>query len=265
MQLRLLAVLVCLATLVVACTESPTGRRQLILFSDAEMSQMGIQAFDEMKTKQKVHTGSRKNQYVSCVADAITAVLQEGYQGAWEVVVFDDDSANAFALPGGKIGVHTGIMTVAGNADQLAAVIGHEVGHVIAKHSAERMSVGTVAQAGTQIAGVALSENPNRGAIMQALGLGAQFGVVLPYGRTQESEADRIGVELMARAGFDPNASVELWYNMVAAQSGPQPPEFMSTHPSPQSRIRDLQAIAPKYEPVYRQARSQGRRPNCNS
>ena len=254
---------VAVLSLAAACTQSPTGRNQLILFSDGEMSSMGVQAFDEMKTKQKVDRGSSNNQYVSCIADAITAVLPDSQRGSWEVVVFDDDSANAFALPGGKIGVHTGIMKVATNADQLASVIGHEVGHVIAKHSAERMSVGSLAQAGNQLAGVALDEHPQKNIIMAALGVGTQVGVTLPWGRTQESESDHIGLELMAKAGFNPNASVDLWYNMAKEAGGQQPPEFMSTHPSHQTRIRDLQALMPKYMQVYEQARASGRRPNC--
>ena len=265
MKLNTLLVGLVTACILAACAESPTGRRQLILFSDAEMNQMGIQAFDEMKAKQQIDRSASKNRYVSCVADALTAVLNDGSQSTWEVVVFQDDSANAFALPGGKIGVHTGIMNVATNADMLAAVIGHEIGHVIAKHSAERMSVSSVTNVGTQLAGVALSETSSGPAIMQALGLGAQYGLILPYGRTQEAESDRIGMELMAKAGFDPNAAVQLWRNMQAAQQGQQPPEFMSTHPSAETRINGLQSIVPKNEPIYRQARAAGRRPNCSA
>ena len=134
-------ILLCLTTLLAACATSPTGRRQLLLFPDSEMSTMGATAFDEMKKKTPVNRSGQVNQYVTCVADAITRTLPEGQRTGWEVVVFEEDSANAFAVPGQKIGVHTGLLKVAKNQDQLAAVIGHEIGHVLAKHSAERMSM----------------------------------------------------------------------------------------------------------------------------
>ncbi len=256
-----LAVAVC-AGVLAACVQSPTGRNQLLLFSPNDMSQMGIAAFDKMKQEQKIHRGSKTNRYVSCVADSITAVLPGEYQAAWEVVVFEDDSANAFALPGGKIGVHTGILKVARNQDQLAAVIGHEIGHVIANHSAERMSMQFVSQSSQQLIGAMVDGSGNASMIMSALGLGAQYGVLMPWGRTQESESDVIGLDLMSRAGFDPNGAVELWHNM-ASQGGAQPPEFMSTHPSHQTRITGLQRAVPRYAPTYQQARASGRRPNC--
>lgn len=247
-----------------ACAQSPTGRNQLLIFSNAEMSTMGVQAFDQMKSEQQIHRGGSKNRYVSCVADAITSVLPPAQQQGWEVVVFEDDSANAFALPGGKIGVHTGLLNVTASAAQLAAVIGHEVGHVIASHSNERMSVQFVSQTGSQLVGAIAQNHPQSNAIMGALGLGMQFGVLMPYGRTQETESDHIGVELMSKAGFDPREAIQLWYNMSRTSGGEQPPEFLSTHPSHETRIRDLEALMAKYEPVYQQARASGRRPNCD-
>lgn len=251
-----------LVLLVSACTTSPTGRRQLILFSDAEMSMMGATAFDEMKKQAPVQSDSRVNQYVSCVADAIIRTLPEGQRRGWEVVVFEDDSANAFAVPGQKIGVHTGLLKIAKTPDQLASVIGHEIGHVLAQHSAERMSVQFVSQSSQQLLGAIIGQGPGQQAAMAALGLGSQFGVLMPYGRLQESESDTIGVQLMAQAGFDPRASIELWHNMAADSKG-QPPEFLSTHPSHETRISDLRAMMPEMEGVYRQARAAGFRPNC--
>lgn len=248
--------------LLAACVQSPTGRNQFLLFGPGEMSQMGVAAFDEIKKKQKIHSGSSKNRYVTCVADAITALLPAQHQAAWEVVVFEEDSANAFALPGGKIGVHTGILKVAKNQDQLAAVIGHEVAHVIANHSAERMSIQFASQTGQQLIGAVVDGSSNASMIMSALGLGAQYGVLLPWGRTQEAESDVIGMELMSKAGFDPNAAVELWHNMAAASKG-QPPEFLSTHPSHQRRIQGLRSMLPRNYPLYEQARNSGRRPRC--
>lgn len=154
------------------------------------------------------------------MANAITAVaVDHTGVASWEVVVFRDNSANAFALPGGKIGVHTGMLKVATSADQLAAVLGHEVGHVIARHGAERVSQAMAAQAGLLVTDLLLETNRNRGTIMAALGLGAQFGVILPHGRKQESESDDIGQQLMAMAGFDPRESVQLWRNMQKPQA----------------------------------------------
>lgn len=255
-------ILLVLTTLLSACATSPTGRRQLLLFPDAEMSNMGIAAFDEMKQKTPVHRSGSVNQYVSCVADAIVRTLPEGQRSGWEVVVFEDDSANAFALPGQKIGVHTGLLKVAKNQDQLAAVMGHEIGHVMAKHSAERMSMQFVSQSSQQLVGAIIGQGAGQQAAMAALGLGSQYGLLMPYGRLQESESDNIGVQLMAQAGFNPQASIELWHNMEADSKG-QPPEFLSTHPSHETRIGGLRALMPEMEAVYRQARAAGFKPAC--
>lgn len=226
----------------VACATSPTGRKQLILIPDGQMTQLGGQAFQDMKAKQPVEKDSRANAYVNCVVQPLVKLLSqdEARTKTWEVVVFRDDSANAFALPGGKIGVHTGLLKVAKTPDQLAAVLGHEVGHVMARHGGERMSQGVLAQAGLTLTQVMTEGSKHQGLILGALGLGTQVGVLLPFSRTQESEADRIGIDLMARAGFDPRQSVELWKNMIAA-NGKGGPEFMSTHPASENRIRELQ------------------------
>jgi predicted Zn-dependent protease len=249
-----------------ACATSPLGRSQMMLVSDAEMDKMGVEAFEQVKQEQKLSNDASANAYVTCVANAVTRVLPED-AGAWEVRVFEDEDANAFALPGRKIGVHMGLLGVAKNQDQLATVIGHEVGHVIARHGAERVSNQIVVQGGAQLAGSMVGAagdpaSPLNAIAQAALGLSAQ-GVVLKYSRTHESEADLLGLDYMAKAGFDPRESVALWQNMEAASKGARPPELLSTHPSPATRIEDLQARMPQALPLAEQARAQGRKPRC--
>lgn len=249
-----------LAVAMVACTTSPTGRNQLMLVSENDMNQMGSQAFQQMRQEQKVSNDRDAQRYVQCVTDAITGQLQADGAG-WEVVVFDDDSANAFALPGKKIGVHTGMLDVAKNQDQLASVVAHEIGHVLSRHGAERVSqqfaTGTAMQMIDAYVGQASPESSKL--VMALLGLGTQVGVLLPYNRLQESEADGIGLNLMARAGFDPRQAIDLWENM-ANQGGSRPPEFLSTHPAPASRIKELRRGMPEAMQYYQQTSS---RPRC--
>lgn len=228
-----------------ACATSPTGRSQLLIFSSNQLDQMGAQAFDSMKAETPVSQKTSQNSYVQCVAETLLPFVPAGvYAGDWEVVVFNDDQVNAFALPGGKIGVYTGLLNVAKNQHQLAAVIGHEIGHVIAQHGNERMSQSTLIEMGSQAVNQILAANevPYNQAIMSGLGLGLQVGVQLPFSRAHESEADIIGLQLMALAGFDPRQSVDLWQNMEAASGGERPAEILSTHPAPQTRIDNLQA-----------------------
>ncbi len=257
-----------LLTVLAGCATSPLGRWQVMLVGDEEMDKMGVEAFEQLKTEQKTSSDTVKNAYVTCVARAITnALTAEESQGAWEVLVFEDETANAFALPGRKIGVHTGLLGVAKNQDQLATVLGHEVAHVLARHSAERVSDQIAIQGGAQLAGAVLGaagdpSSPLHGLALGALGLGANVGV-LAFSRTHESEADLIGLDLMARAGFDPRQSVPLWQNMEAASKGQRPPEFLSTHPSPATRIQDLEKRIPQTLPLAEQAHAQGRNPRC--
>jgi predicted Zn-dependent protease len=184
---------------------------------------------------------------------------------SWDVVVFKDDDANAFALPGGKIGVNSGLLKVAKTPDQLAAVIGHEVSHVIANHSNERVSTAFATESGLQLASaLAGAASPTQQQLFGLLGVGiAQFGVLLPFSRTQESEADAVGLDLMASAGFDPRQSIDLWRNMAAAGGGARPPEFLSTHPGHETRIHNLEARLPHALPIYEQAVKAGKRPSC--
>jgi len=241
------------------CATSPTGRTQLALMPDSQMNDMGLQAFTNIKQETPIEQGRTANSYVQCVAQAI--IREVG--GNWEVVVFKDEDANAFALPGGKIGVNTGLLKVAENQDQLATVIGHEVMHVLSNHANERVSQKFAVEQGLGLISAAASPQTGTGkTLMGLLGVGAQFGVLLPYNRIQESEADLLGLDLMAKAGFDPRESTKLWINM-GRSGGAQPPQFLSTHPSHASRISDLQKHMPVALRLQEQARQLGRRPAC--
>ena len=225
-----------------ACTSSSTGRKQVMLFSDQELNQMGAVSFEEMKANTPISQDKATNNYVQCVAAAVTKnVPKSAHNGSWEVVTFDSEQVNAFALPGGKIGVYTGILKVAETQDQLGAIIGHEVGHVIEHHSNERLSANKLQNMGMTAATVALgaTDVENKGLWMAGLGVGLQYGVIMPYGRAHESEADIVGQDLMAKSGFEPSASIDLWQNM-AKLSKDAPAEFMSTHPSNKTRIKQL-------------------------
>lgn len=263
-RLKLLILLIGISMLV-SCAKSPTGRNQLKLFSNAQLSEMGAQAFDGMKEQEKVSKGRVQNAYVQCIADHITAQVPKSvFSGEWEVVVFDSEQVNAFALPGGKIGVYTGLLQVATNQHQVAAVMGHEVGHVIAEHGNERMSQGTLVNLGMQVTNQILHNKQvaNNSVIMAAIGLGVQVGVQLPFSRTHESEADIIGLDLMAKAGFKPKESVSLWQNMDKASGGKRQSEFLSTHPLPSTRIEQLKQNMASAETLYQQAPV---KPNCKS
>lgn len=243
-----------IACLTVSCAKSPLGRNQLKLYSSAQLAGMGEQTFDAMKAEQKVSSKVVTNQFVSCVANAITKhVPKSVFAGTWELVVFEDPQVNAFALPGGKIGVYTGLLDVTENQEQLAAVIGHEVGHVIAEHGNERMSSSTLIGIGMEATNALLEAKQiaNNNLIMAAIGAGVQVGVQLPFSRTHESEADLIGLDLMAKSGFAPQQSVKLWENMAKASGGNRQPELLSTHPLPATRIANLEKNMPAAQQQY--------------
>jgi predicted Zn-dependent protease len=244
------------------CATSPTGQSQLKLFPESEINKMGITAYEDLKRETPINRDNRINRYVTCVADAIIQEIPGNTR--WEVTVFDDKAVNAFALPGGKIGVYTGLLKVADGQDQLAAVIGHEVAHVIADHGNARISAAYATQSGLQlIQAMAGAPTPQKSQLLGLLGVGLQAGILLPYGRGQESEADILGLEYMAKAGFTPGASILLWENM-SKQGGGQPPEFMSTHPSHTTRINDLKTAMPNAQALFNQATSRGKRPQCD-
>jgi predicted Zn-dependent protease len=250
-----------------ATTTSSTGRTQLVGgVSQEQLNQLGVQAFTEAKSKGPLSNDAKQNAYVRCVVNALVRQLPaQNRSMAWETAVFADKEPNAFALPGGKVGVNTGIFVAARNQDQLAAVLAHEIGHVVEHHHDERITRQMGAQAGLGVASALLGARYGQGAAdatSQFGGMAAQGLFLLPGSRTQESEADVVGQRLMAQAGFDPAQAVDLWQNMIAA-GGSRPPQWLSTHPDPQSRIQELRSRAGTLAPSYQQARAAGRVPQC--
>lgn len=247
------------------CETNPyTGRQQLLMSTVGEEMQMGAQAYNQVKSDPKMRQSQdpREIEQVKRVAARIIeAAKRSKYadmakQFQWEVtVVKDDKMLNAFALPGGKIAVYTGIFSVAKTEAGLAAVMGHEVVHALARHGAERMSQGQLTNAALQVAGAAAGASGGGGlmsqAAMAALGVGAQVGVLLPFSRKHESEADYIGILLAADAGYDPRESVHLWERMAQHSGGGAPAEFLSTHPGHETRIEQLQQWMPEAMAIY--------------
>ena len=251
------------AATLVACatTTSPTGRKQYVgAVSQEQLNQLGAQSFAQMKTQKAQTTSAAQRNYVSCVTNAIVAQLPANARSGWETAVFVDEDPNAFALPGGKVGVYTGIFKVARDQDQLAGVIAHEIGHVVSRHHDERITRQMGAQAGVQLLGALAGNYGNLAS--QGGSLLAQTGFLLPGSRAQESEADVVGQQLMAQAGFDPRGAVNLWQNMISA-GGSRPPQWLSTHPDPQARIGELQSRAADLVPTMQAARKAGKIPRC--
>ncbi len=244
------------ALLLAGCqTVAETGRRRLLLVSPAEEAAMGLSAFEEIKQKEKLATDPRQTERVRRVGARIRDAVGADLPGAaWEFVLFDSPQANAFALPGGKVGVYTGLLALAESDDELAVVVGHEIAHVTARHGAERMSQALAAAVGGAVVGAATEESSNRDLWRIGYGVGATLGT-LAYSRVHESEADYIGLRYAARAGYDPRASVTFWRKMAAAATGPRPPKWLSTHPPERDRIARLEGWIPELLPVYEAAR----------
>jgi len=260
-----LRVSACLALALAACATNPyTERSQLMLVSESQEMQLGAQAYEQVlkDPKIKVSRDPREVEPVKRVAARIidaaknSKYAEAARQFDWEVsVIKDDKTLNAFALPGGKIAVYTGIFPVAKNEAGLAAIMGHEVVHALARHGAERMSQGQLAQVGLTIADVLIGSSAGNPAtaqlMMAALGLGVNVGVMLPFSRSHESEADYVGLLLAAQAGYDPHEAVHVWERMGQLSKG-QPPEFLSTHPGHDTRIKRLQEWMPEAVRAYR-------------
>lgn len=236
-----------------------TGRKQLVDISREQEAQLGYQSYQEiLSTENVVEAGPQREMVIRVAKRLIEAIhrldpkADPGFE--WAANLIESDQANAFALPGGKIAVYTGILPVAANENGLAAVMGHEVAHAIARHGAERMAYQKLVQIGSMAAGVTVGDmSPAaRQAVMGALGAGAKFGVLLPFSRDHETEADLMGIKFAAAACYDPREAPELWKRM-AALGGTRPPEFSSTHPSNETRIQKLNEAMPEALQIYQQ------------
>ncbi len=244
------------AVLLAACQTVPiTGRSQLQILGERQELQMGLTAFRDTLKREKISSDPKLNDQVQRVGRRIAeATGKRDYE--WEFKVIDDAKAiNAFCLPGGKVAVYTGILTVTRDDAGLATVLGHEIAHAIARHGGERLSQQLVVEGIVAGTAIALSERDPRKRDLYAglLGAGATVGVLLPYSRLQESEADRLGLIYMAKAGYDPRTAVGFWRRMSeAAKGAAKPPEFLSTHPTDETRIRQIEAWLPEALTYYR-------------
>ena len=247
-----------------ACAEVPiTHRKGLHLVPKTELLSMSLQQYDEVLKKSKLSTDTQKVEMVRRVGNRIAktaeAFLTEtGQQGKiknykWEFNLIEEDkTVNAWVMPGGKAAVYTGILPYTQNETGLAVVLGHEVAHELADHGNERMSQALVANMGGMALSVALSSKPQQTQqlFMTVFGVGANVGFILPYSRLHESEADRIGLTLMARAGYDPREAIPFWERM-SKQEGQRPPQFLSTHPAPETRVADIKKYLPEALPYF--------------
>lgn len=253
-----------LAFVLPACSTVPvTGRRQLDLVPSEQIMAMSADQYRRFMSEHEVVRGTAEARRVQRVGKRISTAVENyltahnrsdlvsGY--GWEFNLVRDGSVNAWAMPGGKVAVYTGILPVARDENGLAAVMGHEVAHAVAQHGNERMSQGLLAELGGMALSVALSQNPSqtRELFMAAYGVGAQVGVLLPYSRLQESEADRLGLIFMAMAGYDPKNALAFWQRMAAHAEGGAPPEFLSTHPAHGTRIERIRDYLPEAMRYY--------------
>jgi len=262
----LAAVLPCL--LVTGCAEVPiTHRKSLQLLPDSQLMTMSLQEYSKVLKQSKLSEDWEKVEMVRRVGGRIAAAAEQflkesgrGYQVEeyrWEFNLIEDDkTVNAWCMPGGKVAVYTGILPVARDETGLAVVMGHEVAHAMANHGNERMSQALLATVGEVALAVALRDRPGqtRNLFLAAFGVGAGIGILLPYSRLHESEADRIGLMLTARAGYDPREAIPFWERMNE-KGGSSAPEFLSTHPAPTSRIQDLRTYIPEAMQYYRSPR----------
>jgi predicted Zn-dependent protease len=263
--LRIFIPVILLALTFYYCSTVPiTGRSQLSLISSSDLNALSFQQYSEFLQQNKLSTDAQSTNMVKSVGFNIQKAVERYFAQhnlskelngfAWEFNLIENPEANAWCMPGGKVVVYSGILPITQNETGLAVVMGHEIAHAIAQHGAERMSQGLMQQLGGVALSVAIQNEPQttQNIFMMAYGLGSTVGVILPFSRTQESEADRIGLIFMAMAGYNPNAALDFWTRMAQSKSGGSPPEFLSTHPSDQTRIANLKKYMPEANGYYK-------------
>ena len=263
-KLRIVAIC-CVLLFVSSCGQVPvTGRSQFNLVPDSVMNSMSLQSYNDFLSQSKLSVDAGQTAMVQRVGGRIQKAVEkycdennlsdriEGYQ--WEFNLIEDKSINAWAMPGGKVVVYTGLLPIAKSEAGLAVVMGHEVAHVIAKHGSERMTQGLVVELGGFGLSKAMTNYPvkTQNLFMRSYSVGTQYGVLLPYSRTHESEADHMGLIFMAMAGYDPHEAVSFWERMSAAKEGNAPPELLSTHPADATRIGKIKELMPEAMEYYR-------------
>ena len=264
-SLKLFVPIILLAITFYYCSTVPiTGRSQLSLISAADLNALSFQQYSEFLQQNKLSTDAQSTNMVKTVGSNIKSAVEiyfkqqnlskelNGYE--WEFNLIESPEANAWCMPGGKVVVYSGILPITQNQTGLAVVMGHEIAHAIAQHGAERMSQGLMQQLGGVALSIAIQNEPQttQNIFMTAYGLGSTVGVILPFSRTQESEADRLGLIFMAMAGYNPNAALDFWTRMSQSKTGGSPPEFLSTHPSDQTRIANLKKYMPEAMQYYK-------------
>ncbi len=254
------------AALATSCGSVPfTGRKQLQLVSNQEVIALSLQQYQDFMRTAPLEKGTTNTQMVNRVGSRIAKAVETFYTNngyaselenfAWEFNLVKENSVNAFAMPGGKVVIYTGLLPVTQTEEALAVVVGHEIAHVIAQHSNERLSQQVALQYGGAIAGGLLGNSQVAQQLGQTVfGLGAQYGVMMPYARKQEYEADEIGLIVMAMAGYNPQVAVPFWTRMAQSAGGAQVPEFLSTHPTDSKRIANIEKILPNVMQYYKGA-----------
>lgn len=257
MKLKNTLILTIVTALIMGCATNPfTGKSTMALVPNSQLFPTAFAQYDQFLTENKVVKNTKDAAMITRVGQRIAtaaerylnAIGHEGYlkDYKWEYNLVNDKTVNAWCMPGGKIVFYTGILPIANGETGVAAIMGHEVAHALANHGQQRMSAGMVQQIGAMGLNVALKDDKNLGLYNQAFGIGTQVGVMLPFSRSHETEADKIGLYLMAIAGYNPDEASELWKRMKANSGGSTTPEILSTHPSNDSRIANLKALAPK-------------------
>ncbi len=243
--------------LFLSCKTNPfTGKSTLALVSNSEIFPTAFAQYDQFLTENKIVTGTADANMIKNVGQKVAVAAERwlnanGYQGylknyKWEFNLVNDEAVNAWCMPGGKIVFYTGILPIANGEAGIAAIMGHEVSHALANHGQQRMSAGMVQQLGSVAGNIAIKDQQTLNIFNQAYGIGTTVGVMLPFSRSHESEADEIGLYLMAIAGYEPLEAAELWRRMGAQSNGQSPPVFLSTHPSNEARIKNIKAFAPR-------------------